>query len=1222
MIKHKHLFFAIFLLFIILFYSIAEAGKPVPPLSPSNLTASAVSTSQINLAWSDNSMDETGFKLERASSASGPWTEIAALGANVTSYQNTGISASTTYYYRTYAYNKTGNSSYSNTASATTQTAVTIPNAPSNLTATAVSSSQINLSWTDNSTNETGFKVERAISASGPFSQIGTTAANVTTYQNTGLTASTIYYYRVRANNTAGDSGYSNTANATTQSAVTIPNAPSGLAATAVSSSQINVSWTDSSTNESGFKIERSTSATSGFSQIATVGANITSYQNSGLSASTTYYYRVCAYNSAGDSIYSNTASATTQSATVIIPAAPTNLTAIAISSSQINLAWNDNSGNETGFHVWRYHSSVGWTQIAIVGANTASYSDTGLSASTTYQYAVRAYNSAGVSSWSNTVPATTLSGTGDVTPPTVSITSPSNNTTYTSAQTVIITASASDNVGITKVDFYDGATLQGTDTASPFTYSWAFTSSNNGTHTWTAKAYDASGNSTISSGVNLIVNIPVADTTPPTGSITINSGAAYANILSVTLTLSASDNSGSVSQMCISNTTSCTAWETYAGSKAWTLTTGDGTKTVYVWYKDGAGNANTSPYSDSIILDTTPPSSSIIINSGAAYTKTTSVTLTLSASDSLSGVSQMCLSNTGSCTSWETYATSKAWTLTTGDGTKTVYVWYKDGAGNANTSPYSDSIILDTTAPPVPSGLTATAVSSSQINLNWSAVVDTSGGSGLAGYKVYRSVTQIATTTATNYQDPNLTANTQYCYRITSYDVAGNESGQCTQACATTQAGSLPGGSLLWSDTFGSTGNDEGKAVAFDTAGNMVVTGSFKGSVDFGGGPLVAHGSYADIYIAKYSASGVHLWSKSFGGNVDDKGLDVAIDSSGNIVLTGYFALTVDFGGGLLTATGGEDMFVAKFSSTGQHLWSKRFGGSNPSHGQSIAVDGGGNILLTGYFQGWIDFGGGQLPSNGSFQDVFVAKLSPSGSHIWSKGFGGIDADYGNGIAVDASGNVAVVGRFTSTMDVGGGPLLCGGGNDAFVVMYAASGQHLWSKGLGNTSEQYAWSVAFESGGNVIMAGSFSGTIDFGGGILTNNTLYPDIFVAKLSPSGAHIWSKKFGSTSSDQAYGVAVDGTGNVVITGYFIGPADFGGGPLASTGMDIFVAKYSPSGNHLWSRSFGGSSSDIGNAVAIDGTGNVLLTGTFQSAIDFGTGQVTSAGALDMFLVKLAP
>ena len=218
MIKHKHSFFAIFLLFAILFYSFAEAAKPTPPPAPSNLTASAVSTSQINLAWSDNSTNETGFKLERASSSSGPWSLLATLGANVTSYQNTGLSASTTYYYRAYAYNKTGNSSYSNTASATTQTPVTIPNAPSNLAASAVSSSQINLSWTDNSSNETGFKIERATSASGPFSQIGTTAANATTYQNTGLTASTTYYYRVRANNTAGDSSYSNTANATTQS--------------------------------------------------------------------------------------------------------------------------------------------------------------------------------------------------------------------------------------------------------------------------------------------------------------------------------------------------------------------------------------------------------------------------------------------------------------------------------------------------------------------------------------------------------------------------------------------------------------------------------------------------------------------------------------------------------------------------------------------------------------------------------------------------------------------------------------------------------------------------------------------------------------------------------------------------------------------------------------------------------------------------------------------
>ena len=370
------------------------------PIAPSNLTASAASASQINLAWRDNANNETGFKIERKT-GSGGWNQIATVGANATAYQNTGLSASTTYYYRVRANNAAGDSSYSNEAGATT--AGTRPAAPSNLTASAASASQINLAWRDNANNETGFKIERK-TGSGSWNQIATVGANTTAYQNTGLSASTTYYYRVRANNAAGDSSYSNEAGATT--AGTRPAAPSNLTASAASASQINLAWRDNANNETGFKIERKTGS-GGWNQIATVGANATAYQNTGLSASTTYYYRVRANNAAGDSSYSNEAGATTAGTR---PAAPSNLTASAASASQINLAWRDNANNETGFKIERKAGSGSWNQIATVSANATTYQNTGLSAGTTYYYRVRANNAAGDSSYSNEAGATTAS--------------------------------------------------------------------------------------------------------------------------------------------------------------------------------------------------------------------------------------------------------------------------------------------------------------------------------------------------------------------------------------------------------------------------------------------------------------------------------------------------------------------------------------------------------------------------------------------------------------------------------------------------------------------------------------------------------------------------------------------------------------------------------------------------------------------------------------------
>ncbi len=204
-----------------------------------------------------------------------------------------------------------------------------IRNDLTNLSATAISTSQINLAWTDNSSTEDGFKIEQSTD-NVSFTQIATVGANVTTYSNSGLNASTTYYYRVRATSTlSGDSNYSNTTQATTAAFLI---APSNLTATAASSTEIDLSWTDNSNNEDGFKIEQSTDNVN-FTQIAMVAANVTTYASTGLTAVTTYYFRVRADSAAnGDSAYSNVANATTNPAPVA-PAAPTGLTANAVST-------------------------------------------------------------------------------------------------------------------------------------------------------------------------------------------------------------------------------------------------------------------------------------------------------------------------------------------------------------------------------------------------------------------------------------------------------------------------------------------------------------------------------------------------------------------------------------------------------------------------------------------------------------------------------------------------------------------------------------------------------------------------------------------------------------------------------------------------------------------------------------------------------------------------
>ncbi|MBK9376504.1 MAG: SUMF1/EgtB/PvdO family nonheme iron enzyme [Holophagales bacterium] len=387
----------------------ANATTPAaPPAAPSGLSASAASSTQINLVWMDNATNETGYKVERKTGTAGTWGQIGTAGASATSYPDTTCSPSTTYYYRVRATNGAGDSGSSNEANATTPAAP--PAAPSGLSASAASSSQINLVWMDNATNETGYKVERKTGTAGTWGQIGTAGASATSYPDTTCSPSTTYHYRVRATNSAGDSGSSNEANATTPAPpVTIPAAPSGLSASAASSTQINLVWVDNATNETGHKVERKTGTAGIWGQIGTAGASATSYPDTTCSPSTTYYYRVRATNGAGDSGHSNEASATTPAPPVTIPAAPSGLSASAASSTQINLVWVDNATNETGYKVERKTGTAGtWGQIGTAGASATSYPDTTCSSSTTYYYRVRATNSAGDSSFSNEVSGTT----------------------------------------------------------------------------------------------------------------------------------------------------------------------------------------------------------------------------------------------------------------------------------------------------------------------------------------------------------------------------------------------------------------------------------------------------------------------------------------------------------------------------------------------------------------------------------------------------------------------------------------------------------------------------------------------------------------------------------------------------------------------------------------------------------------------------------------------
>jgi fibronectin type 3 domain-containing protein len=266
------------------------------PAAPESLVATAASNSRINLTWVDASNNEDGFTLLRSADGK-TFTVAAQLGSDRTSFGDPGLKAATQYHYRLEAHNKAGKSR-SNAAKATTLKLIGKPTAPVKLVATALSPNSIRLTWEDSSNVENGFQIERSI-AGGVFQSLTAVGANVTAFENNSLKPEAKYQYRVRAQNSAGVSAYSNPASATTPALVVRPKAPKNVKSTVISANQVELGWEDDADNEKGFWVRRSTDGEK-FAVIASLPENSTAYADQDASAATRYYYKVTAHNDAG----------------------------------------------------------------------------------------------------------------------------------------------------------------------------------------------------------------------------------------------------------------------------------------------------------------------------------------------------------------------------------------------------------------------------------------------------------------------------------------------------------------------------------------------------------------------------------------------------------------------------------------------------------------------------------------------------------------------------------------------------------------------------------------------------------------------------------------------------------------------------------------------------------------------------------------------------------
>ena len=426
--------------------------------------------------------------------------------------------------------------------------------------------------------------------------------------------------------------------------------------------------------------------------------------------------------------------------------------------------------------------------------------------------------------------------------------------------------------------------------------------------------------------------------------------------------------------------------------------------------------------------------------------------------------------------------------------------------------------------------------------------------------------------------------------------------------------------GPHTWSKNYGDAGNQYSLAVTHDAAGNVFMAGSFSGSLVFGGDTLTSTGG-ADIFVAKFGPDGVPAWGKSFdsGNNASARG--VATDAQGNVVVVGQFTGKLNFGGAELSSVGPnfDETFIVKLNSQGNHVWSNAYGDINSQIPHGVAISATGDIAMVGDFQTDMIFDAIKLSSVGG-TDAFVAVFDSAGAAKWAKGFGDVAAQSAHAVAFDSTGNVLLTGDTNGAIDFGQGALPLVGTQNAWAAKLSGAGVVAWGK-LYGASKASGEGIGADATGNVYLAGDHEGKIDFGAGVLDNPN-GPNVYVAKLDPQGKQIWSHTYGDGQSQHTKGLSIDGKGHPVVAGTFSGAIDFGKGKLPSGGgVDGFVAKLDTQGCAIWQKGFGDASFQSASGVSADAAGNVLITGSIAGTANFGGGVLTASGD-DVFIAKFGP
>lgn len=424
------------------------------------------------------------------------------------------------------------------------------------------------------------------------------------------------------------------------------------------------------------------------------------------------------------------------------------------------------------------------------------------------------------------------------------------------------------------------------------------------------------------------------------------------------------------------------------------------------------------------------------------------------------------------------------------------------------------------------------------------------------------------------------------------------------------------------WVGIAGGAGIDRANAICRDNSGNSYLTGTFNGTVTFGSqDPLISSGG-SDIFIAKYNSLGMLQWAKKAGSNSDDKGLDIKIDKQGNILVLGWYEANISFESTQLTTSDGAKSFIAKYNNNGQLIWAKKLGG----YARSFSVDEANNIFIAASYSGNVKVENSSITSAGN-EDIWFGKFNTDGNLSW------IHRIYGNNgnenpisLAVSHDNKILLTGRITGMCYFAEDEYISNSGGssneDMFLVKYDTSGVFEWSRQFpaSISQESASNSLMVNSSGDIIIAGIFSGNLNIGTSLISS-TGSTDAFVAKLSSDANTVfWLNKMGTTSADGAFGVGVDASKNVFITGFYGDSITINNILVPKPSISgAFIAKYNNSGDFQWIKPVVGSGAAYGTGICVNSDGSAQFCGCYTNDANFHGITVNGGDNFDVFVAK---